>query len=285
VGSPVFVLDYGSNLSVTMAGPETTRLPEQTFARDAVEVGDEVEDLKSENARLAGELARVRRSNELFGTILGHDLRNPLGAMLMSATVLSRKIEDESLKRALTRILTAGNRMNHMITDLLDFTRARGTGGLRIESARTDLAPIFRHALDELAEATKGRRTTFEVEGDTRGQWDPARMAQVASSLVGNAVRHGDPDGEIGVRIDGREPDQITVEVRSTGPIPAELLPVLFEPFQNGDLHNRRGGLGLGLFLTREIISAHGGKIEAAADSAVASFRVVLPRGLDRASP
>jgi len=271
-------MDYGSNLSVTMAGPETSRLSQSDFVRD--EVGDQVDDLQRENARLTGELALARRSNELFGTILGHDLRNPLGAMLMSATVLSRKIEDESLKRALTRILTAGNRMNHMITDLLDFTRVRGTGGLRIECARTDLAPIFRHALDELAEATKGRPTTFDVEGDTRGQWDAARMAQVAGSLVGNAVRHGAAEGEIAVRIDGREPGQVTVEVRSMGPIPAELLPVLFEPFQNGDLHNRRGGLGLGLFLTREIVTAHRGTIEVAADAATASFRVALPRGV-----
>jgi two-component system, sensor histidine kinase and response regulator len=274
----VFVMDYGSNLSVTMAGPETTRLSEQDFAPDGV--GDQVEDLQRENARLTGELAQARRSNELFGTILGHDLRNPLGAMLMSATVLSRKIEDESLKRALTRILTAGNRMNHMITDLLDFTRVRGTGGLRIECTRSDLAPIFRHALDELTEAAKGRPITFDIEGDARGQWDAARMAQVAGSLVGNAVRHGAAEGEIAVRIDGREPDQVAVEVRSAGPIPAELLPVLFEPFQNGDLHNRRGGLGLGLFLTREIVTAHRGTIEVAPDAATASFRIVLPRGI-----
>jgi signal transduction histidine kinase len=265
-----------------MAGPETRRLPEQDFARDGVgdQLRDRVEDLQRENARLTGELAQARRSNELFGTILGHDLRNPLGAMLMSATVLSRKIDDESLKRALTRILTAGNRMNHMITDLLDFTRVRGTGGLRVECARTDLAPIFRHALDELTEAAKGRPTTFEVEGDTRGQWDPARMAQVAGSLVGNAVRHGAAEGEIAVRINGREPDQVAVEVRSAGPIPAELVPVLFEPFQNGDLHNRRGGLGLGLFLTREIVTAHRGTIEVAADATTTSFRVALPRGI-----
>jgi two-component system sensor histidine kinase/response regulator len=271
-------MDYGSNLSVTMTGPETTRLPEQTFARE--EQRDEVDELRIENARLVGELAQARQSNELFGTILGHDLRNPLGAMLMSATVLSRKIEDESLKRALTRILTAGNRMNHMIAELVDFTRARGTGGLRIECARTDLAPIFRHALDELAEAAKGRPATFDVQGDTHGQWDAVRIAQVASSLIGNAVRHGAAEGEIAVRIDGRDADQVTVEVRSAGPIPAELMPVLFEPFQNGDLHNRRGGLGLGLFLTREIVTAHSGTIEVIADDDTASFQVELPRGL-----
>lgn len=263
---------------MAMAAPETTRLPDPGFAREDL-AQEELEHLKGENARLAGELARAKRSNELFGAILGHDLRNPLGAMLMTATVLSRKIEDESLKRALTRIVTAGNRMNHMITDLLDFTRARGTGGLRIECARTDLAPIFRHALDEPAEAAKGRAISLVVEGDTRGQWDAARMAQVASSLVGNAVRHGAADGAIAVRIDGRDPEQVTVEVRSVGPIPVELLPVLFEPFQNGDLHSRRGGLGLGLFLTREIVTAHRGMIGVAADDGSASFRVALPRG------
>lgn len=283
-------MDYGSNLSVTMAGPETTRPPEQRLARDGMDGSGEVsegeqgeqgemEALRVENARLTSELAQARRSNELFGTILGHDLRNPLGAMLMSATVLSRKIEDESLKRALTRILTAGNRMNHMISGLLDFTRTRGPGGLRIECARVDLAPIFRHALDELAEAAKGRPMTFDVAGDTHGQWDAIRMAQVAGSLIGNAVRHGTPDGRIAIRIDGRASEQVTFEVRSAGPIPVELLPVLFEPFQNGDLHNRRGGLGLGLFLAREIVTAHRGTIEVAAEEDAASFKVELPRG------
>jgi K+-sensing histidine kinase KdpD len=105
-------------------------------------------------------------------------------------------------------------------------------------------------------------------------------MAQVASSLVGNAVRHGAADGAIAVRIDGRGLEQVTVEVRSAGPIPVGLLPVLFEPFQNGDLHNRRAGLGLGLFLTREIVTAHRGTIEVAAQDDSAAFQVVLPRGL-----
>jgi two-component system sensor histidine kinase/response regulator len=260
---------------VRATGPETVQ------PLDPEKVGGlEVDRLRAENERLAEELAHTVRLNDLFAATLGHDLRNPLGAMLMSATILSRKVEDESLKRAIGRILTAGNRMNHMITELLDFTRARAPNGLRMECARTDIAVVFRQALDEISsQGTKGLHSTFESLGDPRGWWDPNRLAQVASNLLDNVARMGTPEGEIDVRIDGRESEGVSVEVRCSGSLPPEQLARVFEPFQGGDLHNRRGGLGLGLFIARQIATAHGGTIDVRSNDDSMTFSLSLPRG------
>jgi sigma-B regulation protein RsbU (phosphoserine phosphatase) len=235
--------------------------------------------LESEQARLVDELTRTVKLNQLFAGILSHDLRNPLGAILMSATVLSRKVGDEGLKRTLGRILTAGNRMNRMIAQLLDFTWARAAGGLQIERARADIATIFRQAIEELSENTGGRAVSFEHAGETGGWWDADRLAQAASNLVGNAVRHGTADGAIGVRIDGVDSAHVTVAVTSSGTIPSELLPLVFEPFQSGQLRSRKGGLGLGLFITREIAQAHLGTLEVLSALDTTTFTMSLPRG------
>jgi two-component system, sensor histidine kinase and response regulator len=267
------VLGLRLPVPVRATGPETARSPEQASS------GPEIDRLRAENERLAGELAQTARLNELFAATLGHDLRNPLGAMLMSATIVSRKLEDESLKRAIGRILTAGNRMNQMIAELLDFTRARAPNGLRMECARTDVAMVFRNALDEISEGSTGRRVTFAPRGNTKGWWDPNRLAQVASSLVDNAFRMGTPEGDVEVRIDGDDSAGVTVEVRSAGAVPPEQLALVFKPFQGGDLHNRRGGLGLGLFITREIAAAHGGTVDVRSVDDATVFTLSLPRG------
>lgn len=243
--------------------------------RDAIRSG--VERLQGENARLAGELTRTREVNGLFAGILSHDLRNPLGAILMSATVLSRKVADDEIKRALGRILSAGQRMNQMIAQLLDFTRARGGGGLQLERKRSDLVPIFGRAIEDLS-AGVVRTVTFEHDGDTYGQWDAERLAQVASHLVDNAFRHGVAGGPVRIEIGGGDPAYVTVGVSSDGAVPVELLPMLFEPFPAGALLNRRAGLGLGLFLAREILVAHGGTLELASAGDPTTFKMTLPR-------
>ncbi len=266
-----------------MNGPEVSHLLEEidalpeTAARGSIR--REVERLQTENSRLFAELNHTVELNDLFGGILSHDLRNPLGAILMSATVMSRKVEDENLKRALGRILTAGSRMNQMIGQLLDFTRTRSAEGLRIERKRGDAVPIFRRVVDELSGGAGGRPIAFEHIGDAWGGWDADRLTLAASHLVGNALRHGTLGGAIGVRMDGRDPLRVVIEVKSAGAVPSDLLPVLFEPFQNGAMGTRRGGLGLGLFVTREIVAAHGGTLEVVSADDITTFTVSLPRG------
>jgi two-component system sensor histidine kinase/response regulator len=235
--------------------------------------------LQAENARLAGELTRMAQSNQLLAGILSHDLLNPLGAILMSATVLSRKVGDDNVKRAVGRILTAGQRLNLMIEQLRDFIQTRAPEGLPIERACIDAAMVFRRAIDDLTgSAVEGRAVRLEHEGDTRGWWDAKRLAQVACNLIGNALQHGTDGGGVVVRIDGSNPARVTIEVSNAGTIPLDLLPIVWEPFQSGELRSRRGGLGLGLFITKQIVSAHAGTLAVASAGESTTFIVGLPR-------
>ncbi len=238
----------------------------------------------AERERMISELQRTVKSNELFAGILGHDLRNPLGAILMSATVLSRKATDEVSARTVTRILSAGQRMNRMITQLLDFTQVRASGGLPIAPSWVDVAPIFQQAIDELMPGSgqTAPRPELERQGDTRGWWDPDRLAQLASNLMSNAIRHGVPQQPVRVSVRAEPRRGVVIEVRNGGVIPPDLLPIIFDPFRRGELRERRsGGLGLGLFITREIVEAHRGSLGVVCSDDETVFTVELPRGPD----
>lgn len=259
--------------TVDLVTDVTDRLALERAQEEALQVN-------AERERLIGELTQNLRLNELFTGVLGHDLRNPLGAILMSATVLSRKATDPALVRTAGRILTAGQRMNRMIAQLLDFTRVRGAGTLPIQRTRLDLATVMRQAIDEIPESAAGEGVRLEPVGDTQGWWDGDRLTQAGSNLVSNALRHGDP-GEVVVRIEGDDPGHVTLSVRNRGTIPDSLLPVIWEPFQQGVLRERRSGLGLGLFITREIATAHAGSVQIESQPATGSttFFMRLPRG------
>lgn len=267
-------------------GPSDLRLARTISDQVANAVARKQSD--AERERMIRELRRTVKSNELFAGILGHDLRNPLGAILMSATVLSRKTTDPVTGRTVARILSAGQRMNRMITQLLDFTRVRASGKLPIERAWTDIAPIFQQAIDELAIPSlgPGSKPQLDYRGDTRGWWDADRLGQVASNLMSNAVRHGAPEHPVRVSIRAEAPAGVRITVRNGGTIPADLLPIIFDPFRRGELRERRGGgLGLGLFITREIVVAHRGNLAVACSDDETVFTVELPRGPDPPGP
>jgi len=219
--------------------------------------------------------------NEMFVGILGHDLRNPLGAIVAGAELLAGQLSDERQVRTLERMTAASRRMSAMIEQLLDLTRARLGGGLGLVRvrARLDVRELVQRALDELRATNPERDIAFEAASDCTTSGDPERLLQLFSNLVANAVAHGAHGTRIIVSVFGRSRD-IVVAVRNQGLIPPERLATLFEPFQGSPRDAARStGLGLGLFISQQIAVAHGGELtveSTAAAGTVVTLR--LPR-------
>jgi two-component system, sensor histidine kinase and response regulator len=223
----------------------------------------------------------------MFIGILGHDLRNPLGAMLAGTELLSLQLTDDKHARTLSRMAAAGRRMTAMIEQLLDLTRARLGGGLGFVRARkpVDIRELAQRALDELRASHRGRELTLEAATDSSTSGDPERLLQLFSNLVSNAISHGEPGGPVAVRITGG-PRDIMVEIRNRGVIPADRLSTLFEPFRREPKDAARStGLGLGLFICQQIALAHGGDIAVSSTAEAGTLVAVrLPRTADAAA-
>jgi PAS domain S-box-containing protein len=208
--------------------------------------------------------------------IVGHDLRNPLSAIAMSAELLQESAAaPAAVQTGAARISRAVDRIKHLVDDLLDLTRAR-QGGIAIAKQDVDLAALCREAIDELGGAEAA--IELRVDGDGRGAWDPRRVVQAVSNLVGHAVQHRAPDTPVRVTVAG-DADAATVEVHHQGEIPAALLPTLFDPFHRGGGARKSGGLGLGLFIASAIAKAHGGALDVSSSADDGTrFRLRLPR-------
>jgi PAS domain S-box-containing protein len=235
--------------------------------------------LAAENAALQ-ERARIQEFQERFIAVLGHDLRNPLAAIELGTSILRRSAAERET-RTLDRMASSAQRMSWMISQMLDLTRSRLAGGLEVLRAPTDLAEDLRRAVDELRLAFPARELILSCPFPLPGEFDRDRMLQVFSNLIGNALHHGDPAKP--VRVEARtDPHRVIISVHNVGPrIPEDLLPKLFDPFRRGERDSRvagTAGLGLGLFISREIVLAHGGSIEvySTVDEGT-TFRVQLP--------
>jgi len=236
--------------------------------------------------RLREELGQAVDFSDRMVAILGHDLRNPLGAILASAGLLRGKPAfSPSLAGVVDRIERAARRMSEMIATLLDFTQVRGNRRLPVSLAPADLAEVSRGVIDELRTANPERTIALSIRGDARGLWDAARMGQVISNLIGNALTHGAADAPVSVLIDAGD-DELTLRVHNYGPVIApELVPKLFEPFRRGrdKPAGPRRGLGLGLFIVKQIVLAHAGDVGVeSTPTGGTSFVIRLPRRAER---
>jgi signal transduction histidine kinase len=220
---------------------------------------------------------------ERFVGILGHDLRGPLAAATMAAQVLLRAEGPCPGHEHAARLIVAScGRMERMIHDLLDFARSRHGGGIQIAPRPMDLLAVCRSIVDETQAAAPGRSLVLHASADCHGEWDPERLAQVVSNLLGNAVQYG-ANSPIAIRLSGSG-GEVVLEMHNRGPpIPAEFLPRVFDPFRSAQEGNRQarapGSVGLGLYIAREIVRAHGGTIEArSSQEEGTTFTVRLPR-------
>jgi two-component system, sensor histidine kinase and response regulator len=233
------------------------------------------------------QLTQALRLQELFVAILGHDLRNPLGALIAGTELLALQLTDDRHQRTLSRMTAASRRMTEMIEQLLDLTRARLGGGAGFAGPRrpVDVRELVQRTLDELRASHRDRDVAFEATGDCATSGDPERLLQLFSNVVGNALAHGEAGGTIAVRLAAGSRD-LVVEVRNPGAIPPERLATLFEPFRREPRPAARSsGLGLGLFIAQQIALAHGGDVAVASSPAAGTVVTIrLPRGPEAAT-
>lgn len=219
----------------------------------------------------------AERIKDLFLGAVGHDLRNPLNAILFASQLMLRDADcGNAAHRTHTKIIgRAGRRMQRMIEDILDLTRGQLAGGIPLSRQAMSMGDVCRGVVDECRLAHPARVLELDVSGDVSGDWDPDRLERVVSNLVGNAAEH--QAGPVHVRVSDRG-ERVVLEVQNGGkPIEPEALPTLFEPFRRGD--TRRDGLGLGLYIVSEIVRAHHGSVGVSSTSAEGTtFTVMLPK-------
>jgi PAS domain S-box-containing protein len=229
--------------------------------------------------RAEEELAYAKDFERWLLAIVMHDIRNPLGAISLSAQMLARGPSDEGrLRQTSDRIGRSVTRIQNLVNDLLDVSRERHGGGLSVARTTANLAAVCQQVVDELASAQSGRHIALECEAEINGVWDPNRLAQALSNLVGNAVQHGKPGSPIRVKVraDG---DRALIEIHNDGHIPEELVPNIFDPFRSGATPRTSTSLGLGLFIAQAIARAHCGSIEVdSTPEKGTTFRMRLPR-------
>jgi signal transduction histidine kinase len=207
------------------------------------------------------ELVRVERAKDRFLGILGRDLRMPLADIALGAELFRDLPEPYAL--AAQQLRRSAQRMEVMIRDMLDLTQAQRLGGIPTTREPCDLGVLALEITREVRRAHPTRDLACDVHGALDGLFDPIRAGQVFGNLLDNAILHGaDP---IRLMVIGQG-DDIFVSVQNRGAaIPAAVIATLFEPFSRRGVTAAPGGpldgLGLGLYLVREIVAAHGGSI------------------------
>jgi signal transduction histidine kinase len=217
---------------------------------------------------------------EQFVAVLGHDLRNPLASIGAGARLLRKEGLSDRAKAIVGLVEQSVGRMAGLIDNVMDLTRARLGGGLQLNRREhRDLALVLEQVVDELRTANPDRMIETRLALDATISCDAPRVAQVLSNLVGNALSHGAADRPVVVTTftDGAA---FELSVRNEGePIAPALLARLFQPFFRGTYRAGHEGLGLGLYIAHEIVTAHGGTLDVASTADETRFTVRLPLG------
>jgi signal transduction histidine kinase len=228
---------------------------------------------------------RVDQTRRMFLAILAHDLRNPLNTISLSAQLAQSSSIAPDEKQALSQIENSVEAISRLIGDLIDFASTGLGSAIPLSPSPMNFEQLAREVVREIQTAYPTRRIAFEADSDGKIVGDASRLRQVISNLLGNAIQHGSSDGPITLTLtsDGSDISGIVMSVRNEGcPIPADLLPTIFDPLvrgNNSNQHRRPGSIGLGLYIVREIAVAHGGSVEVTSSTSDGTeFRVRIPR-------
>ena len=258
-------------------------LATQEHSEEADRAKASAEEAAREAEQSARELLRVAEFRERLIGVVGHDLRSPLSAIQMGADLILR--EDDLNPRntqLMVRIQNSARRMADIISAVLDFTAAHLGGGLPLKRNPTDLAELCRTIIEELELGHTGPADfKCQFTGDLKGVWDSQRLAQVVSNLAGNALQYAAPGSMISVQ-GSDDGDEVTLSIHNEGlAIPADVIAFIFEPFRRAAQTRADDGghLGLGLYISKQIVVAHVGSLEvrSTADEGT-TFTMRLPR-------
>lgn len=201
---------------------------------------------------------------EQFVAVLGHDLRTPLSAIRMSADLLQSKTTEKRSLSLIAAIRNSSIRMGGLIENVLDFARGRMGGGIGVKRQLSDdLGHMLKLTLEEVQASHPHAVVVHSLEVPSGIYCDALRVTQLLSNLLGNAVTHGSTTTPIKVRVSGDEDALVIVVSNQGAPIPAQLMPLLFEPFTRSEAGQRGEGLGLGLYIASQIAIAHNGTLTA----------------------
>ncbi|MHC8356039.1 sensor histidine kinase [Pseudomonas sp. LB3P81] len=255
--------------------------PDLAYFQDMIRFNEAIDEALAESTAAYAE--QVNHSRDIFLAILGHDLRAPLQAVSMSTEMLMRKttLEGDALTCAIN-IKRGARHMAVMVSDLLELVRSRLGKSLPIDPAPMDLADAAHAAIADACAGNPECDPTVNVQGDTRGVWDAGRLGQLLQNLIGNALQHGSNKRDVTVTLSG-EPDAVRLTVHNDGiPIPEDAIGTIFDPLVRSadeELGQPSTSLGLGLFIVKEVVDAHGGTIEVSSNEVDGTlFTVVLPR-------
>ena len=206
--------------------------PDDINLEDVIRFNEAIDQALAESIGFFSE--QVERARNLLLGMLGHDMRNPLNTIQMTASYLAALNAGAEVSEAASRLIRSGASMKALLDDLVDFNRTKLGLGINIALANVDLAAVFADELEQLRGAHPGRRLELEVVGDTRGRWDGLRLQQLLRNLVSNAIKYGAPDAPVRVVLTGEEAD-VRIEVVNSGPaIERSALDQIFDPLKRG---------------------------------------------------
>ena len=256
---------------------------DEQVLEDIVRFNEAVDQALAES--IASYSERVAHSRDTFLAVLGHDLRSPLAAVTSALVVLGdQRVQEQQRGRALQIAQRSAESMRQMIIDLLEYTRTRLGRGIEIVAEEGDFAGLCRDVVEEVQAAHSNRAFNVNLPRDLDAHFDAARMRQVITNLLSNAVQYGDPTSPIAISA-RKDASETTLAVMNRGTsIPADALQVIFDPLVQIPLNDSdkagraKTSLGLGLYIVREIVSAHGGTVSVSSTDADGTvFTLHLP--------
>jgi phosphoserine phosphatase RsbU/P len=221
---------------------------------------------------------QVAEFREQFVAVLGHDLRNPLASIGAGTRILMREPRSEAESRVLAMMQAAVFRMAGLIDNVMDFARARLGGDIVLRrNAEQPLQPMLHQVVDELRAANPDRTIEEHYDLTRSVNCDRARMGQMLSNMVGNALLHGASDRPVRVEA-ATTSEMFELAVANEGePIPAVAMAKLFQPFVRGEARASKQGLGLGLYIASEIARAHNGTLSVVSSEKETRFTFRMP--------